>query len=197
MRMQEQPLYIDDFESDDVLTNIDSCSGNTQNKNNNVNTSNSSNNNISRPLSTNRKSKRNIHSWIKAGNWTLGDNIGQGSFGTVYQCMNNTGKLYAVKKIEMSIGKKDNINELVHEIDLMKNLLHINIVQYIGAYVDENNGYLYIFQEWVSGGSVAHLLKRFGPFSESVTMNYTKQVCMRYMYTCMCTYTKRVFRYRC
>lgn len=35
---------------------------------------------------------------------------------------------------------------------------------------------MYIFQEWVPGGSVAHLLKRFGPFSIGVIRTYTKQI---------------------
>lgn len=42
--------------------------------------------------------------------------------------------------------------------------------------VDEEKGCVYIFQEWVPGGSVAHLLKRFGPFKLSIVKTYTRQI---------------------
>lgn len=58
----------------------------------------------------------------------------------------------------------------------MRGLHHENIVHYLGAYVDENEFQLYVFQEWVPGGSVAHLLKRFGPFSLGMVRNYTRQI---------------------
>lgn len=35
---------------------------------------------------------------------------------------------------------------------------------------------VYIFQEWVPGGSVAHLLKKFGPFPLDTVQNYTRQI---------------------
>lgn len=35
-----------------------------------------------------RKSK-SVASWIQKGFWTFGENIGKGSFGSVFQCMND------------------------------------------------------------------------------------------------------------
>ena len=42
--------------------------------------------------------------------------------------------------------------------------------------VNEESGLVYIFQEWACGGSVAHLLKQFGPFQIKTIKNYTKQI---------------------
>jgi serine/threonine protein kinase len=42
--------------------------------------------------------------------------------------------------------------------------------------VDEEKGFVNIFQEWVPGGSIAHLLKRFGPFRVGVVRTYTRQI---------------------
>lgn len=128
------------------------------------------------------KSRRHI-GWIEEGKWSLGDCIGKGSFGDVFQCMNDKGKLYAVKRVEIASGcNPEELEEMVQEIEFMRDLCHHNIVEYVGATVDENKGHLYIFQEWVSGGSLAHLLKRFGPFQEGVVQNYTRQILVGLIY---------------
>ena len=58
----------------------------------------------------------------------------------------------------------------------MQSLSHQNIVRYLGAEVDEDAGLLYIFQEWIPGGSIANLLDKFGPFSNSVVRKYLLQL---------------------
>lgn len=58
----------------------------------------------------------------------------------------------------------------------MKDFRHQNIVEYIGAKIDESTGLIYIFQEWVPGGSVAQLLKRFGAFKVEIVQEYTRQM---------------------
>jgi len=65
---------------------------------------------------------------------------------------------------------------LLSEIQLMRGLSHRNIVEYLGAFVDSDSFYLYIFQEWVPGGSVSELLKTFGAFPLNVVKNYTRQI---------------------
>ena len=44
------------------------------------------------------------------------------------------------------------------EVDILRSLRHRNIVQYYGASMD--NATIYIFMEYVSGGSLQSLLKR-------------------------------------
>ncbi|KAG5183322.1 kinase-like domain-containing protein, partial [Tribonema minus] len=57
---------------------------------------------------------------------------------------------------------------------MMRRLRHENIVSYLGAEI--RGPHLYIFQEWVPGGSAAALIKRFGPLGESVARCYGRQV---------------------
>lgn len=58
----------------------------------------------------------------------------------------------------------------------MKSLDHKNIVKYIGVeYLEDYSGVDIIF-EFVSGGSIKSLLKKFGKFEEKVTSLYTKQI---------------------
>lgn len=67
-------------------------------------------------------------------------------------------------------------NALATEITMMRDFRHINIVRYIGAAVVEKEGVVNIFQEWVPGGSVAHMLKTFGAFPQRVVATYTRQI---------------------
>ena len=74
------------------------------------------------------------------------------------------------------MSQRNVVDELANEIQLMRDYAHPNIVGYLGAEVDEVRGVVNIFQEWVPGGSLAHLLKRFGAFNEHVVANYTRQI---------------------
>lgn len=112
--------------------------------------------------------------WIQKGQWKLGEKIGSGAFGDVYQGMSDDGYLFACKQLKI-VDEKEIIN-LISEIELMQTFDHPNIVKYLGAKVDVDKGLVYIFQEWVPGGSLAHLLKRFGPFSVGVVRTYTHQI---------------------
>jgi len=55
---------------------------------------------------------------------------------------------------------------LEHEIDILRHLQHSNIVSYKGH--DEIDACLYVYLEYMPGGSVAQALKQFGPFEESL-----------------------------
>ncbi len=46
------------------------------------------------------------------------------------------------------------IGTITPEIELMQMLEHENIVRFLGSEIDKTNGYLYIFMERVSGGSL-------------------------------------------
>ena len=115
---------------------------------------------------------------VKRGKWSLGTRIGEGSFGVVYMGMNQlTGKLMAVKSLHVPISSpNDIIEDLQREVDLMRTFQHENIVRYIGAEMDTSKNVLYIFQEWVTGGSITSLLNKFGPFTTSVVRSYFYQI---------------------
>lgn len=62
----------------------------------------------------------------------------------------------------------------------MKSLKHINIVQYYGA--EKHGSTLDIFLEYVPGGSIAALIKRFGRLSEDIVRQFTKQILIGLLY---------------
>jgi mitogen-activated protein kinase kinase kinase len=110
--------------------------------------------------------------------------IGQGSFGSVYLALHAvTGELMAVKQVEvpspsgtsqMDHRKTNMVEALKHEIGLLRDLKHENIVQYLGSNSDEHH--LNIFLEYVPGGSVATMLVNYGPLGESLIQNFVRQI---------------------
>lgn len=110
--------------------------------------------------------------------------IGQGSFGSVYLALHAvTGELMAVKQVELPSAsgtaqtdqrKTNMVEALKHEIGLLRDLKHKNIVQYLGSNSDEQH--LNIFLEYVPGGSVATMLVNYGPLGESLIQNFVRQI---------------------
>lgn len=66
------------------------------------------------------------------------------------------------------------VDALQHEMNLLKELHHENIVTYYGA--SQEGGNLNIFLEYVPGGSVSSMLNNYGPFEESLITNFTRQI---------------------
>ena len=110
------------------------------------------------------------------------------------------GLLMAVKQVEVPTTasderKKTMIDALEREIELLKDLQHANIVQYLCAFsidfflcschscmivsppdssADEE--FFNIFLEYVPGGSVAALLRNYGAFEEPLVRNFVRQI---------------------
>ena len=116
--------------------------------------------------------------------WMKGALIGQGSFGSVFLALHAvTGELMAVKQVEVPSNnsgssldrKKENmINALKREIDLLRDLQHKNIVQYLGSNSDD--AHFNIFLEYVPGGSVAGMLNSYGQLQEPLIRNFVRQI---------------------
>ncbi|KAK9238248.1 kinase-like domain-containing protein [Lipomyces kononenkoae] len=115
--------------------------------------------------------------------WIKGALIGSGSFGSVLLGLNAlTGELMAVKQVEVTktdkhgdpVRKKAMIDALQREIQLLRDLHHENIVQYLGS--NSDGQYLNIFLEYVPGGSVAALLNNYGPFEEPLIRTFVRQI---------------------
>ncbi|OMJ74018.1 hypothetical protein SteCoe_27173 [Stentor coeruleus] len=117
---------------------------------------------------------------LRIPKWKRGALIGEGAYSKVYECLNlETGELHVVKHIEL-LGTPQQIfyevTNLKKEILMLKNLYHKNIVQYL--YTEINNDYngVDIMMEYVSGGSLRHLLNKFGKFEEPIAVLYINQV---------------------
>ncbi|KAJ7890917.1 kinase-like domain-containing protein [Mycena olivaceomarginata] len=93
--------------------------------------------------------------------WIRGALIGTGSAGA------STGLLIAERK-------KSIVDTVEREIELVKNLRHKNILQYLCSLRDAEH--LNIFVEYVPGRSIAVLLQNHGPFEEALTKAFVRQI---------------------
>jgi len=112
--------------------------------------------------------------------WLRGKIIGSGSFGSVYLAFNVfSGDIMAVKQVEISgIDQRQRkmLDVLNHEIHILRNLEHENIVQYKGS--KKEGDFLNIFLEYVPGGSLASKLAFQGALKEDTIRHYIIQ-CLR------------------
>ncbi|OQR90442.1 mitogen-activated protein kinase kinase kinase [Thraustotheca clavata] len=108
--------------------------------------------------------------------WKKGEMLGTGSFGAVYLARNEyTGDLMAVKEISYSEEAGDEVVAIQQEVFVLRSLDHPNIVKYLGSEYNEQSKTLYIFTEWVPGGSLEDSTKTFG-CSEPVAQKYAYQI---------------------
>jgi len=103
--------------------------------------------------------------------WTRGHEIGAGSYGSVFKALDRqTGRIFAVKEAAVSrSGSEEDrkyIDKLKAELDICKDLRHPNIVSYLG-HESASSGSLYIYLEYVPGGSMSSMLAEFGALEGS------------------------------
>lgn len=109
--------------------------------------------------------------------YMLGDEIGKGAYGRVYKGLDlENGDFVAIKQVSLENIPQEDLNIIMQEIDLLKNLNHKNIVKYLGSL--KTNSHLHIILEYVENGSLANIIKpnKFGPFPESLAAVYIAQV---------------------
>ncbi|KPA79221.1 NPK1-related protein kinase [Leptomonas pyrrhocoris] len=121
--------------------------------------------------------------------WRKGSLIGRGTYGSVYLGLLPDGSFFAVKSVELGNRKTgaDHLNalELVslsREINMMHRLRHRNLCTFKGVYYDAENMAICMFMEYIGGGSLSALVKRFKPLPPSVVRSWTKQLLCGLLY---------------
>ncbi|XP_020540846.1 mitogen-activated protein kinase kinase kinase YODA isoform X2 [Jatropha curcas] len=110
--------------------------------------------------------------------WKKGKLLGRGTFGHVYVGFNSeSGEMCAMKEVTLfsdDAKSKESAKQLMQEIALLSRLRHPNIVQYYGS--ETVGDRLYIYLEYVSGGSIYKILQEYGQLGEPVIRSYTQQI---------------------
>ncbi|KAK6947795.1 Protein kinase domain [Dillenia turbinata] len=110
--------------------------------------------------------------------WKKGQQIGRGTFGDVYLGFNSeSGEMCAMKEVTLfsdDAKSRESAQQLGQEIALLSRLRHPNIVQYYGSETVDDK--LYIYLEYVSGGSIYKILQEYGPLGEIAIRSYTQQI---------------------
>lgn len=98
--------------------------------------------------------------------------IGRGATGDVLQALDmRTGRMVAAKTMSVDQCSEQALATIVREVSLLKSIpVHRNVVQYIGT--AREGSVLYIVLEYIAGGSLASLLKLYGPLPEALARRY-------------------------
>jgi hypothetical protein len=119
--------------------------------------------------------------------WKQKKILGKGSFGAAYECELVNGLTLCAKVVELgSIVDAVELEKLKSEINVMKRLHHVNIVQYYGSLEDKEKNTINIFMEFVTGGTVNNYVKKFNEIPLPTLRQWTYQiVCgVKYLHDC-------------
>ncbi|KAH9988476.1 kinase-like domain-containing protein, partial [Russula compacta] len=105
----------------------------------------------------------------------LGNCIGGGRFKSVFRAFNlNTGQMVAVKRVDLRGWRKGEVEQLMREIDLVKQLSHPSIIKYEGMTRDKDM--LNIVLEYAENGTLEQTLKAFGKLNEKLVASYVTKL---------------------
>jgi len=119
--------------------------------------------------------------------WVRGEVIGTGTMGNVFKALDQkNGQIIAVKEVGLVEGEIPDmkfLRALENEIDIIKDLRHPRIVSFFGSDLIDNN--LYVYLEYMPGGSVAQVIADFGALDESLIVSYTRDLVegLEYLHT--------------
>eukprot|EP00727_Mastigamoeba_balamuthi_P002035 m51a1_g11829 putative -related protein kinase 2 (692) ;mRNA; f:434179-436828 len=85
--------------------------------------------------------------------------LGKGTYGAVYRVTRvSTGKVYALKEVDMRNKRQDENEEAVNEIRLLASVKHQNIIRYRESFFE--NDHLFIITDFADAGDVSGLINR-------------------------------------
>ena len=101
--------------------------------------------------------------------------LGSGSFGTVYLVKHKQLHRYFAMKVIKKVKKNKNDEEnLMNEINILKKLDHPNILKITDFYAQKNE--YDIITEYCQEGELFHEIKQYAPFNETIAGHYMKQI---------------------
>ena len=119
--------------------------------------------------------------------YSLDESLGKGAFGEVFlTTKKGTDKLFATKKIERELLEKGNtMKYLVNEIQILKELNHPNIVQFVE--IKKTKNHYYIIMEYCNGGELYKTLEKYmdkydKPFSQEIVQHLMRQIINAFKY---------------
>jgi serine/threonine protein kinase len=103
------------------------------------------------------------------GGYTIIDLIGKGGFGSVFKVKigNQNFAMKEIKIDQKEISKfmgdvsTQNLEKLIKEIDIWKELDHPNIIKYYTSFMEKEKSHVYIIMELINGVNITEYIKNF------------------------------------
>ncbi|KAG7853137.1 hypothetical protein KL941_000187 [Ogataea angusta] len=109
--------------------------------------------------------------------YTLLEKIGEGAFSVVVKALDTeTQDFVAIKIIDKTNMKPEQINSVLKEISIMSRLDHKNITKLYNYQNSYNSRYCFLFLEYVSGGEIFNQIIKYTYFSENLSRHVIRQV---------------------
>jgi serine/threonine protein kinase len=110
--------------------------------------------------------------------WVRGEEIGRGSMAVVFRALDQrSGQVIAVKEVSINPNSAEDQKlraALENELAICKELRHPRIVSFLGH--DNLDSNLFIYVEYMPGGSLAQVITQFGALEESLIQPYTSNI---------------------
>ena len=107
------------------------------------------------------------------GNYTILSKIGQGSFGAVFKAKDNSGNLYAVKKLSKS-RQGSTMQMIENELKLLQSLKHPNLISALE--IIRTPSYIYIISEYCGGGDLEAFINNSGQVPAELAKKWFKSI---------------------
>ncbi|KAK9758128.1 hypothetical protein RND81_01G209100 [Saponaria officinalis] len=105
------------------------------------------------------------------GDYIIGPKIGSGSFAVVWRSKHrHLGTEFAIKEID----KKHLNDNLLKEIEILRNVVHPNIIRLFDAIETEER--IFLVLEYCDGGDLGEYIQKHGRVSEDVARHFMKQL---------------------
>lgn len=133
--------------------------------------------NFNQPQSQPRAAKK-----ISIEDFETYSTLGEGGFGKVFLVRKRTNsRYYAMKRVAKSrFVNQDFVEQAITEKEVMRRASHPFIVKL--HYSFQNSRYLYYVMDWMEGGPLFEVIRRFGRLSEEAARFYASEVLLALKY---------------
>ena len=109
--------------------------------------------------------------------------IGKGNFGSISKILRkNDNKILVWKELDYGLMSEKEKQNIVSEVNILKELHHPNIVQYYDRIIDKKNKKIFIIMEYCEGGDIGNVIKKLKKtkeyFPEELIWKFFIQVLM-------------------
>ena len=85
--------------------------------------------------------------------------IGKGNFGSISKILRKSdNKILVWKELDYGLMSEKEKQNIVSEVNILKELHHPNIVQYYDRIIDKQNQKIYIIMEYCEGGDIGKIM---------------------------------------